>query len=274
MVCSALYCRRALSATREQPPCAEQGTVCSSCVLFVSCREAIGVPQLTTPPSKFDLLNARWCSPTLSIVDIRTTASSYGKPIIHPLAAAGAAGGSSSTGGSKPHTPPLLSPRGLPEYAHSPAAAGQGATGSGNYTRSVAAALNLGLQPAVTQSPQQPPPVPKLRLGGCVHGHQCGDNTALWPTIVPVNPGSAGLGASHLGGAAGFGGASDNRSCYRFGPTRFSVIPKVAVGKISLRFVPEQDHQTLIECLRQHVDRKFEQLWSANKVKLQVRSTA
>lgn len=75
---------------------------------------------------------------------------------------------------------------------------------------------------------------------------------------------------SDAGGASGGGG--DERSCYRFGPTRFSVIPKVAVGKISLRFVPQQDHQELIECLQQHIDRKFEALWSANKVQLQVHS--
>jgi di- and tripeptidase/Cys-Gly metallodipeptidase DUG1 len=60
----------------------------------------------------------------------------------------------------------------------------------------------------------------------------------------------------------------------RFGPTRFSVIPKVAVGKISLRFVPEQDHGALIDCLQHHVDCKFNTLWSANKVELQVRGGA
>jgi acetylornithine deacetylase/succinyl-diaminopimelate desuccinylase-like protein len=48
------------------------------------------------------------------------------------------------------------------------------------------------------------------------------------------------------------------------------VIPKVAVGKISLRFVPEQDHQTLIECLQQHIEKRFKLLWSANRVELQV----
>ena len=31
-----------------------------------------------------------------------------------------------------------------------------------------------------------------------------------------------------------------NPSHYRFGPTRFSVIPKAAVGKVSIRFVPDQ----------------------------------
>lgn len=39
-------------------------------------------------------------------------------------------------------------------------------------------------------------------------------------------------------------------SCYRFGPTRFSVIPHRAVGKVSVRFVPNQRAEKLIECLR------------------------
>lgn len=37
---------------------------------------------------------------------------------------------------------------------------------------------------------------------------------------------------------------------YRFGPTRFSVIPKAAQGKVSVRFVPNQDADTLVEKLR------------------------
>lgn len=229
------------------------------------------MPQLTTPPSKFDLLNARWCSPTLSIVDIRTTPSSYIKPVINPAAAAAAAAAAASSSGSTgARTPLILSPRSLSPYAHSPAAAGQGGSGSGNYNSAVAAALNLGLQVPSQQQQQQPKKLPvPLPLAGCVHGHHCGDNKALWPTITQVGPGAGG--ARHLGGAAGFGSAADDRSCYRFGPTRFSVIPKVAVGKLSLRFVPQQEHSTLIECLQVHLEKKFQQLWSANKMELQVR---
>jgi len=37
---------------------------------------------------------------------------------------------------------------------------------------------------------------------------------------------------------------------YRFGPTRFSVIPRVAVGNVSIRFVPDQDADKLIDLLR------------------------
>ena len=43
------------------------------------------------------------------------------------------------------------------------------------------------------------------------------------------------------------------------------------MGKLSLRFVPEQAHSTLIECLQVHLEKKFEQMWSANKMELQVR---
>jgi acetylornithine deacetylase/succinyl-diaminopimelate desuccinylase-like protein len=136
----------------------------------------------------------------------------------------------------------------------------------------VAAALNLGLPLPLHQQQQQQLKSVPLRLGGCVHSHHCGENSALWPTITQVVAGSSG--ASHLGGAAGFGAAADDKSCYRFGPTRFSVIPKVAVGKLSLRFVPEQEHSTLIECLQVHLEKKFEQLWSANKMELQVRGLA
>ena len=39
-------------------------------------------------------------------------------------------------------------------------------------------------------------------------------------------------------------------SAYRFGPTRFSVIPRSAVGNVSIRFVPDQDAEHLIQALR------------------------
>lgn len=37
---------------------------------------------------------------------------------------------------------------------------------------------------------------------------------------------------------------------YRFGPTRFSVIPRLAVGNVSIRFVPDQSSDKLIELLK------------------------
>eukprot|EP00878_Enallax_costatus_P021135 GHUV01022368.1.p1 GENE.GHUV01022368.1~~GHUV01022368.1.p1 ORF type:complete len:715 (+),score=178.90 GHUV01022368.1:262-2145(+) len=182
-----------------------------------SYREAIGVPELTAPPNTHDLLHKRWCLPSLSIVDIRTTTTASGSSSISgPVSAS--PGGASSGGSSK------ASP-GLKAYAHTAATAGQ----SGG-----------------------------PRHVGCPHMH--GNDSSLWPSVLHV---------SHADKHASAAGA-DERSCYRFGPTRFSVIPKVAVGKISLRFVPEQDHQTLIECLEQHIQLKFKQLWSANKVELKV----
>lgn len=39
-------------------------------------------------------------------------------------------------------------------------------------------------------------------------------------------------------------------SAYRFGPTRFSVIPRSAVGNVSIRFVPDQNADVLIAALR------------------------
>ncbi|KAI8475319.1 MAG: Zn-dependent exopeptidase [Monoraphidium minutum] len=70
------------------------------------------------------------------------------------------------------------------------------------------------------------------------------------------------------GGAAPQGG----RSLYRFGPTRFSVIPRSAVGKVSIRFVPEQDASHLIAALTAHVRAQFEALGSANSVDVRVHS--
>lgn len=37
---------------------------------------------------------------------------------------------------------------------------------------------------------------------------------------------------------------------YRFGPTRFSVIPCSAIGNVSIRFVPDQTADELIAALR------------------------
>lgn len=53
----------------------------------------------------------------------------------------------------------------------------------------------------------------------------------------------------------------------RFGPTRFSVIPKTAVGKVSVRFVPHQDPNTIIASLQQHVQAEFARLGSSNTIR-------
>ncbi|GFR43583.1 hypothetical protein Agub_g4680, partial [Astrephomene gubernaculifera] len=59
-------------------------------------------------------------------------------------------------------------------------------------------------------------------------------------------------------------------TCYRFGPTRFSVIPKAAQGKVSVRFVPNQDADQLVDCLRRHLQRSFSALGSSNTIDLHV----
>ncbi|KAK9839468.1 hypothetical protein WJX81_003920 [Elliptochloris bilobata] len=59
---------------------------------------------------------------------------------------------------------------------------------------------------------------------------------------------------------------------YRFGPTRFSVIPHAVVGNVSVRFVPDQDAEELITALRQHVDTVFAGLGSSNTVTVRVKS--
>lgn len=59
---------------------------------------------------------------------------------------------------------------------------------------------------------------------------------------------------------------------YRFGPTRFSVIPRAAVGKVSIRFVPDQTAETLIERLTAHVRHEFAKLRSGNSVSVVVHS--
>lgn len=61
-------------------------------------------------------------------------------------------------------------------------------------------------------------------------------------------------------------------SAYRFGPTRFSVIPRSAVGNVSIRFVPDQDAEHLIQALRAHVEHEFNKLRSSNVVGVRVKS--
>lgn len=70
--------------------------------------------------------------------------------------------------------------------------------------------------------------------------------------------------------AASDGGSGD--SCYRFGPTRFSVVPRTATGHISIRFVPDQDASRLTELFRAHVQHEFRKLRSANHVAVTLRS--
>ncbi|EFJ51074.1 hypothetical protein VOLCADRAFT_57861, partial [Volvox carteri f. nagariensis] len=52
--------------------------------------------------------------------------------------------------------------------------------------------------------------------------------------------------------------------------TCYSVIPKAAQGKVSVRFVPNQDADQLVACLRNHVEQSFAALGSSNKIDLHV----
>ena len=45
-------------------------------------------------------------------------------------------------------------------------------------------------------------------------------------------------------------GDAEDAEGYRFGPTRFSVVPRSATGHVSIRFVPDQDAGRLFELFR------------------------
>lgn len=85
-------------------------------------------------------------------------------------------------------------------------------------------------------------------------------------------PGGGGSGACghEAGHTSGASGGEDPH--YRFGPTRFSVIPRTAVGNVSIRYVPDQDPAVLIGALRDHVARVFAGLGSPNACTVRVRS--
>lgn len=59
---------------------------------------------------------------------------------------------------------------------------------------------------------------------------------------------------------------------YRFGPTRFSVIPRAAVGKVSVRFVPDQDAEELMDLLTAHMKHEFAKLRSGNSIRVRQHS--
>jgi Cys-Gly metallodipeptidase DUG1 len=58
----------------------------------------------------------------------------------------------------------------------------------------------------------------------------------------------------------------------RFGPTRFSVIPRTAVAKVSVRFVPNQDPAKIISAIHTHIESEFAKLGSQNTISVQVES--
>ncbi len=50
--------------------------------------------------------------------------------------------------------------------------------------------------------------------------------------------------------AAAAAGPGEADATYRFGPTRFSVVPRTATGHVSIRFVPDQDAARLTDLFR------------------------
>ena len=52
---------------------------------------------------------------------------------------------------------------------------------------------------------------------------------------------------------------------------RFSVIPRAAVGKVSVRFVPNQDAPHLVDCITAHLQHEFAKLRSGNELSVKVR---
>lgn len=63
-------------------------------------------------------------------------------------------------------------------------------------------------------------------------------------SIVDMRPGTG------LKAAPVFEESKTLADYHRFGPTCFSVIPGAAVGKISVRFVPDQDKDYLVRCIK------------------------
>lgn len=73
--------------------------------------------------------------------------------------------------------------------------------------------------------------------------------------------------AAHLDGNHGSG-----EGHYRYGPTRFSVIPRKAIGQVSIRYVPNQRAEILTESLRRHCEHEFFKLRSPNSLRLHIHS--
>eukprot|EP00955_Chlamydomonas_euryale_P039896 351538-Chlamydomonas_euryale.AAC.8 len=70
----------------------------------------------------------------------------------------------------------------------------------------------------------------------------------------------------------GVGAADERAATLRFGPTRFSVIPRTAVAKVSVRFVPNQDAMHVAAAIERHVVSEFGKLGSSNAIDVKVRA--
>jgi len=63
-----------------------------------------------------------------------------------------------------------------------------------------------------------------------------------------------------------------NSAGYRFGPTRFSVVPHKAVGKVSIRFVAKQRPEHLVSSMKNHLQHEFAKLRTLNKLMIMQRN--
>ena len=64
-----------------------------------------------------------------------------------------------------------------------------------------------------------------------------------------------------------------NSAWRKFGPTRFSVIPCKAVGKVSIRFVPDQTPESVSSSFEQHIRDAFARLGGDNRVSVTIHNT-
>jgi acetylornithine deacetylase/succinyl-diaminopimelate desuccinylase-like protein/WD40 repeat protein len=238
-----------------------------------------------------DVLTARWCQPSLSVIDVRV-----GEGAVAPGTLVGGCG----LGASEQEDGDIAA-RGreaLRQGLRGPCGGGGGAEAA---AAAVAAAVRGGVAPASSTLPHTPEPRHHYEpgrsdssgamvglggggdMGGGARGGGGGGNNAaaaanaaLSGNYFPAR-GAAQSGAASGGRPRASPSSSSqhhgNRSCYSFGPTRFSVIPRVAAGKVSVRFVPEQDAAALIEALARHVESAFRRIGSpANRVAVRVHS--
>lgn len=78
--------------------------------------------------------------------------------------------------------------------------------------------------------------------------------------------GAAGPASGSASAAAATASRGQSQSFYRYGPTRFSVIPKRAVGQVSVRFVPNQSSDVVVSAIKRHIEHEFFKLRSPNKL--------
>lgn len=56
-------------------------------------------------------------------------------------------------------------------------------------------------------------------------------------------------------------------------PGQKTVIPRKVVGKFSIRIVPNQDPKDIVKCVLTHLDKKWNERGSTNKMKVRIRNS-